>query len=68
MLFPCTKKRPKASGTNPMIRPLPALNLRACPCRDHDIPFPGTHSIQLRHSPDSLSMGEIIKYAKVDQV
>ena len=41
---------------------------RPCPCHAYDIPFPGTHSIQFRHSPDSLSMGGIIKYAKVDQV
>ncbi|RKJ47799.1 hypothetical protein D7X25_21625 [bacterium 1XD42-8] len=41
---------------------------RPRPCHAHGIPFPGTHGTQLWHSPDSLSMGEIIKYAKVETV
>ena len=36
---------------------------KACPCPwyVHGIPFPGMHSIHIRLSPDSLSMGKIIK-------
>lgn len=42
----------------------------ACPCPwyVHGIPFLGMHSIYIRLSPNSLSMGKIIEYTKVESV